>query len=351
MRISRGLPTVLLLSGLAGCNRSLPPTTQAAAPAAPTVTQDPGKHEIRITGLIQAVRSVKVLVPQIQGQYGNLTLTHLIPNGTRVQPGDVTATFDPTTQMDAARDAQAKFEDLGHQVDQKVAENRASSEKRMVDLRQAEGDLTKAELELKKGPVLGEIDKLQSEAKAEGARTRVASLKKSMAFREKAEVAALHVLELQRDRQKIAMQRAQDNLQKLEIRATLAGMVVHELTFRGGSLGKAQEGDQIYRGYPLASIFDPSEMLVRCVINEPDVAALVPGIHTSVYLDAFPDLEIHAHFVSASPVASSPLGTPIKSFIAIFGIDKSDPHLLPDLSAAVVLKMPDSPGSPAGGPK
>jgi len=107
--------------------------------------------------------------------------------------------------LDAARDAQAKFEDLHHQVEQKVAENRANAEKRMVELRQAEGDLTKAELELEKGPVLSEIDRLQSEAKAKGARDRVASLKQSMGLRDKADLAALHVLELQRDRQKITI--------------------------------------------------------------------------------------------------------------------------------------------------
>jgi hypothetical protein len=70
-----------------------------------------------------------------------------------------------------------------------------------------------------------------------------------------------------------------------------------------------------------------------------------------VYLDAFPDLELHATFVSTSPVASSPLGTPIKSFVAIFSIDKSDPHLLPDLSAAVVLKMPEASGPSTGAAK
>jgi hypothetical protein len=42
--------------------------------------------------------------------------------------------------------------------------------------------------------------------------------------------------------------------------------------------------------------------------------------------------------VSASPVASSALGSPIKTFSARFRLDKSDPHLLPDLSAAVVLE-------------
>jgi hypothetical protein len=36
-------------------------------------------------------------------------------------------------------------------------------------------------------------------------------------------------------------------------------------------------------------------------------------------------------------VAASALKSPIKKFTARFRLDKSDPHLLPDLSAAVVL--------------
>lgn len=329
-----------------GCNRSLPATAKAASPPIETAPPDGEKQEIRITGLIQAVHSVKVVVPQIQGQVGNMTLTRLIPNGTRVKEGDLIATFDPASQIDAAREAQAKYEDLGHQVEQKQAENRANSEKRMVEFRQAEGDLTKAELEAEKGPVLSEIDRLQTDARAEGARKRVADLKQSMAFRDKAEVAALHVLELQRDRQKIAIQRVEANLKKLEIHAPLAGMVVHELLPRSGTLGKPQEGDQLFRGYPLVSIFDPSQMRVMCTINEPDVTPLLANTHVTVTLDAYPDLVLPAHFLNASPVASSGMGTPIKTFVASFGLDKSDPHLLPDLSAAVLLAVPTRPVPP-----
>ena len=332
----------VLLYLCSGCNRPIPKTSAAASAAVsePAGASESGSGEIRITGLIQAVHAVKIVVPQIQGQFGNMTLTRLIPNGTQVKEGDLIATFDPTTQIDAARDAQAKFDDLSHQVEQKMAENRANTEKRMVEFRQAEGDLSKAELELQKGPVLSDIDRLQSEARAEGARIRVASLKQSNALRDKAELAALRVLELQRDRQKIAIQRAEANLKKLEIHAPIAGMVVHELLPRGGTMGKAQEGDQIYRGYPLASIFDPSQMLVRCSINEPDVTALRPDSRVSVFLDAYPELPLPAHFLSASPVASSGLGMPLKTFVAVFALDRSDPHLLPDLSAAVVLAAP-----------
>ena len=335
----RKLAVAISLLVLASCGRSGPPTTQAAS-AAPAEVSPRVKRQIRSSCIVQAVQAVKIVVPRVQAQSPYLTLTQLIPSGLQVREGDLIATFDATPQMDVAREAQAKFEDLGHQVEQKNAEIRANRERRTADLRQAEANLAKAELELSKGPVLSEIDLQKNKARAAGARTHLASLKKSMAFREKSEAASIQSFELQRDRQRIAMQRAQDNIKALEARAPLAGMVVHELTYRSGSYGRAQIGDQVVRGYPLVSIFDPSEMLVRCSVNEPDILALQSAGAVSVFLDAYPDLLFPAHFSFASPVASSGLSNPIKSFMAVFKIDKPDPHLLPDLSAGVILSAP-----------
>jgi hypothetical protein len=116
--------------------------------------------------------------------------------------------------------------------------------------------------------------------------------------------------------------------------------VAHQSLYRYNSMGHAQEGDQLYRGQALVSIFDPSEMLVRCAVGEPDGAALVDGARATVYLDAYPDVALPGHFEFASPVAASALGSPIKTFTAIFKLDRSDPHLMPDLSAAVVVEGP-----------
>ena len=276
-----------------------------------------------------------------------MTLTKLIPNGSEVKEGDVVAVFDSTQQADAARDTQAKYDDLSHQVEQKQAQNRADAEKRMSDFKQAEADLAKAQMELEKGPTLAEIERLKDEVKVEIAQKHVESLKRSMASHDKADAAALRILELQRDRQKVALDRAQSNLEKLNLKANLSGMVAHQNLFRNNSMGHAQEGDQLFRGQPIVSIFDPSEMLVRCAVGEPDGAALVQGMRATVYLDAYPDLVLPAHFEFASPVASSALGSPIKSFTAVFKLDKTDRHLMPDLSAAVVLEgRPDHPSSP-----
>ena len=292
------------------------------------------RHEIRLTGTIQAVHFFTVQVPP----GGQVTLTKIIANGVLVKTGDVIAEFDRTTELDNARNAKAKFDDLTHQVEQRQAQSRADAAKRASDLQAAEGDLAKAELELRKGPLLAEIDRLKNEVKAEAAREHVASLKKSSAFHDQADAAAQRILELQRDRQKVAWDRALGNAEKLQIHAPLYGMVALANVWRNNSMGKAQEGDQLWAGQPLIRLFDPSEMEVRAQVGEPDVAALTPGVRATVLLDAYPDLTFEAHLVSASQVAASALESPIKTFAARFRLEKSDPHLLPDLSAAVVLK-------------
>ena len=268
-----------------------------------------------------------------------LTLVSLVPNGALVQKGDVLAEFDPTDQVEAGRLAEAQFEDLGHQAEQKLAENESEAAKRRLQLREAQSELAEAEIELRKGPLLSEIDRLKNEAKASAAKAKVASLQISSKHRDEAEAAALRVLELQRDRQKVALDRAESNFAKLQVQAPLSGMVVLEPIWRNGSMGPAQEGDQLSPGRPLLRIFDPSEMEILANVAETDSAALQPGLKASVELDAYPGLLFTARLESASPVAATAIGSPIKTFLARFRLEETDPRLLPDLSGVVVVAV------------
>jgi multidrug resistance efflux pump len=297
-------------------------------------------RRVRAGGTVQAVHSVSVQVPRIQGQGGQQTLTKLIPNGAIVSKGEVLAEFDRTAELKLLRDAQAKFDDLSHQVEQKAAEHKSNSAKRASDLQQARADFEKAQIELRKGPILSQIDQEKNQAKLDDAREHVASLERSNHLHEMAEAAESRILELQRDRQKIAVERSQNNCTKLELLAPIHGMVALENMWKNMSMGHAQEGDQLYAGNPLLRLFDPSEMEVEVAVGEPDGAVLVPGAKAVVHLDAFPSLTFTAHFDSASPVAAGAVDSPIKTFSARFRLDQSDPHLLPDLSAALDIEAP-----------
>ena len=129
-----------------------------------------------------------------------------------------------------------------------------------------------------------------------------------------ADAAALRVMELQRDRQKVAFDRAEHNIERLRVKAPLAGVVALENIWRSGSMGHAQEGDQLWRGQALVRIFDPTQMQVRASVGEPDGAVMRPGCRAKVYLDAYPELVFTARFVSASPVRLSALGSPDQEF-------------------------------------
>jgi multidrug resistance efflux pump len=294
---------------------------------------------IRSTGTVRAVHVFNVLVPTIKGTNVRLTLTKIIPNGTMVHEGDILAEFDRTQQFDDARDAKAKADDLGHQLEQLRAQYRSDAAKRAADLKAAEAALAKAEIELRKGEVLSEIDRLKNEAIVEGARAKVASLKKSGHFHDMDETAGLRILELQRNRQEMVLERAKTNSEKLTVKAPLSGMAALESVWRNGSQGPFQEGDQAWPGQPMVKVFDPTDMLVITMVNEPDGAVLSrKGAHAKIRLDAYPGAVFDASFESASPVASGSLDSPIKYFSARFRINQRDPRLLPDLSAAVEIE-------------
>ncbi|MEP6962704.1 MAG: HlyD family efflux transporter periplasmic adaptor subunit [Acidobacteriota bacterium] len=334
------IAVVCLVTVLAACTQTSGETAAASKPdrTEPIPAGPPMARESRLSGIVEAVHSVRIVVPPLTGQNNRVTLTRLIANGSHVEVGDSIAEFDPLEQMDAARAARGKQEDLDQQVQQKAAQNRADQEKRRSDLQAADSDLRKALLEVSKAEILPDINKQQNNVRAKQAQLHLDSLKISQAHHDKSEAAAVRILELQRDRQKVALERAQANIENLVMKAPIAGMVAHSVQYRQGSVTHVQVGDQLTRGTGLVSIFDPSEMLVRCSVGEPDRVELQAGARALVYLDAYPDLALPAHFEGASPIATAVLGTPIKTFTALFKLEKTDPRLMPDLSAAVVLE-------------
>jgi membrane fusion protein (multidrug efflux system) len=278
-----------------------------------------------------------IRVPQISGSGVRFTLTQVIPNGTKVAKGDILIEFDRVSLLDDERDAKAKLSDIGHQLDQQKAQVRSDAAKRLAAIKEAEADLQKALLELKKGPVLSEIDRLKNESRADNAKLRVASLKKSDESRKAAGTASVRVLELKLDRQRVVLERTQNNLDKMRIKAPQDGMVSLENTWHSGSMGPSREGDQVWPGMPLVRIFNPTRMVVEATINESDASWLGKTVKAKLYLDAYPGAKFDASLENASPVATGGFDSPVRSFTAVFRIEQEDPRLLPDLSAALEI--------------
>jgi len=341
--------TVLCCTALTACSGSgTAERVEPAVEAASLQADAPRSRTVRLTGTLEAVRSTRVVAPALTGPTPRMTLTRLVPNGSRVEAGEIVAEFDPLEQIDQARQAAASYESLSYQVRQKQADNATSAEQRRSELEQAEADLEKALLEVSKAPVLSESEAQRNELLAAKARAQVESLRRKHPDEERADRAALRAMELQRDRQRAAFERAEANLERLRVRTPLSGLVGHSTVYSNGQMVRPQEGDQMNRNSALMSIFDPGEMLVRVTVPEPDGALLHPGLEATVLVDAYPDLSLRAHLVSASPVAAAPiLGGGVKGFRAVFRVDEADRRLMPDLSAAVVFEANERVPEPA----
>ncbi|MFN0102341.1 MAG: efflux RND transporter periplasmic adaptor subunit [Bryobacteraceae bacterium] len=297
----------------------------------------PGERLVRVTGIIQALRSVALRVPQISAQSGRVTLAALIPNGSTVSKGDTLAEFDQTAVLDEERDIKAKLSEATFQLDERRAKARSDAAKRGALLAEAEADLAKAQIQLRKAEILSDIDRRKNETLAGSAKAREASLKKSNALRDSEEAAAIGVLDKKRERLAVQLERIKSNLEKLVIKAPLNGMIALENTWRNGSMGPPQEGDMLSPGQPVLRIFDPGEMVVQGTVSEADVAALPRAASARVYLDAYPGVSFEARLESASPVATAGLDSPIRTFSARFRLFGRDPRLLPDLSASLEI--------------
>ena len=156
----RSFLSVVAVSLLCSCAISEPPSDELL-PAVPTssagVGNSPTTRTIRLTGVLDAVRSTRVVVPQLTGPSRQMTLTRIIPNGSEVAAGDIVAEFAGVEQIDLARESAARFEDLSFQVRQREADNIANLERRRSAVQQAEADLAKALLEVSKAEILSVI--------------------------------------------------------------------------------------------------------------------------------------------------------------------------------------------------
>ncbi|MGH9415802.1 MAG: efflux RND transporter periplasmic adaptor subunit [Terriglobales bacterium] len=322
-------------------------TVRSAAPAGDSgaysiATAGPGQlsRSLRIAGTTQAVNSFTVRIPRIRGNGSQFTLVNIVENGAVVKKGDVLAQFDATDAEQNALNIKATYDGLIHQVADTDAQNKANAETRASSLQQAETTLGTAQLEMKKGPILSSIDAQTDKINVEDATDQVASLKVQNALQSKADAAALRILELQRDQQKLQWEQAEGTVEDMTVKAPLAGMVALLPIFRSDSEGPAQPGDQLHRGDAILSIFDPGAMEVEAQINEADGANLTPGLKGVLYLDAYPGTALPVQFVSSSPVAV-PAGffSPIRSFTAMFQVAAHDPRVMPDLSGAIDLTL------------
>jgi HlyD family secretion protein len=77
-------------------------------------------------------------------------------------------------------------------------------------------------------------------------------------------------------------------------------------------------------------------MQVRARVNQADVSSLRLGQAARITLDSYPARVFTGKLEQLSQIGSiSTMSNRVRTFLAVFTIDGSDPHLMPDLAAAI----------------
>jgi hypothetical protein len=149
----------------------------------------PVKRQVRATGTVEAAHVYAVQVPQItQTTSGKMTLTRLTANGIR-EPGQYPCGIRPysTTRQRPGCGSQVRRPwSSGRAEKSRVREQCRETPLRSTASRSRSGQ---SQLQLRRGLLLSEIDRLKNEAKAADAQAHVETLTRSDHFHDVAEAA------------------------------------------------------------------------------------------------------------------------------------------------------------------
>jgi multidrug resistance efflux pump len=267
-----------------------------------------------------------------------LIIVRLASAGTVVKKGDLLVEFDRTNQLKAARDREAEYRDNAQQINKRRGEHLTAHALRESEVQQARNDVAIAKLGVAGNETVGSIAAEKNVQTLQEASARLNQLTKTFALRQQVEAADMRVLQIQQQRAANAWEHARSNAEKMKIVAPLDGLVVLRSVFRNSGMAEVREGEEVRPGVPILDVVDPSAMRVRVNVNQADIDALAPGQQAAITLDSYPSREFKARLEHLSPIATtSMLSNRVRTFVAVFAIEGADPHLLPDLAAAVEI--------------
>jgi HlyD family secretion protein len=326
------------------------PESALATPARTTAAVRTGTLEqtLRLTGVTAAEQSAYLRAPYVRGRRSrggasdfNLVLETLPASGSRVNPGDILASFDPVNMENRFDDFRA--ERAGQEATLETTKALLDLERTTHEqkIRAMKGTMDKAALDLKTAPVRSKLQTETFRLNLQQAQMEYDALRAETKYMDQSEQAQIRVAELDVRDAEIGLTRARANLDRMQIRSPFAGIVVVQDLIRGGERSRIRVGDQLRPGQPFLMVADPRSMIVTAYVNQVDAEKLRVGAHARVGFEAFPGLTLPARIYSVSPLARSVgrRGTYVAEVPVYLRLQRLDPRLIPSLTvhADVIL--------------
>jgi HlyD family secretion protein len=232
-------------------------------------------------GELQGGNSIMLQAPMAGGS--QLAITQMRGSGELVKKDDVVVQFDTTDQMYKLKEAEADLAEAEQKVVQAEAQRDAKEEEDRYALLKARADLTQAELEARKNPLIGAIQARENDLAVRTARELVEQLGHDQANRRANSQANVEVQTAVRDKAKVQAQTARENIDRMTLRAPRDGYVSVQANtntnffISGMTLPLLQVGDTVRAGMAIVQLPDMEHWEVMANIAEADRGHLAVG--------------------------------------------------------------------------
>ena len=311
-----------------GYVRKMPEKKQQAIPVA-TVRQGDVVIRAYTRGELRALRSEALVAPNLNG---TVQVTRLAPLGAFAGEKNLIVEFDDSEVLSRIEETELGLESTDESIKKSEAELAIRANQDQVDLLSNQFAVQRAELQVKRNPLLAAIEQKKNTLSLDEAKQGLAQFQSDMQARRDQADASLALMRQQRQRSVIDLSRDQLRLRQTKLLSTMTGLVsIRQNSFGGSRQMGAQvpdirEGDQVQPGMPVADVLDLSEMELVAKVGELDRANLVEGQEALIQLDALAGKIVHGKIKSLSATASANVqaGDPSKKFDVLFSIDMQE---------------------------
>jgi multidrug resistance efflux pump len=272
------------------------------------LAKGPLKLSVHATGDLRAGRTMTLVAPPVGGM---LRIVKMVPTGVSIKSGDVVIEFDPADQQFALEQAQSEVSEAEQEIAKMKADAAAQVAQDDVALLTARFAVRRAELDASANELIAAIEAQKNLLTLEEAKRALEQLEQDVKSRSATSSASLAVALEKRNKSTLAMQRAQQVIESLVLKAPLDGVVsvkdnrdaMGGMMIWGMAMPEYREGDTVWPGRPVADVIESGRMELRAKVDENDRANLSEGQEASVEVDAIAGVKFPAKVGALSELA------------------------------------------------
>jgi HlyD family secretion protein len=322
------------------------------SPTVPTYQVKRGEFldSLQFRGEVKALKSVTISAP---AEAGDLRIVKLVDEGAAVKPGDVVVEFDKTkTEQDLAQ-YRSTLKSAEASIEQARAQARLAEEEDETAVLRARYEVEAARLEASKQEILSKIEgeekKLALADSEQKLREAEAKQKSDVALHK----ATIESAEQARNKAKYDVERAEQVLALMSVRAPSPGTVSILQHWTGSGEAPYRTGDRAWPGAAIAELPDASTLRIAARVDETERGRLGLKLPVTVQLNAIPDRQFTGHIERISDIASLDFNgvfPPARDFTLEILLDQTDSRFKPGITGEVTVvvdRVPDAISIPA----